>query len=107
MAVARFDMGLTGDHDRKVLRAYVREIDDQTVKLRQPSDHASTVRRPHPTGAAHEQAQFNSDGIYDNWVRIDYDPLSSWVRIESHAAKARDTARYHLGAAPPTTRALH
>ena len=53
MAVARFDMGLTGDHDRKALKKYVHEI-DQTVELRQPSDHASTIN-----------------------------PLSNWVRIES------------------------
>ena len=52
MAVARFDMGLTGDHDRKALKKYVHEI-DQTVELRQPSDHASTIN-----------------------------PLSNWVRIE-------------------------
>ena len=53
MAVARFDMGLTGDDDRKALKKYVLEI-DQTVELRQPSDHASTTN-----------------------------PLSNWVRIDS------------------------
>ena len=74
MAVARFDMGLTGNDDRKALKKYVHEI-DQTVE-RQPGDPASTdgtVRRPHPTGAGVE--------LMENEKTIN--PLSDWVRIES------------------------
>ena len=74
MAVARFDMGLTGNDDRKALKKYVHEI-DQTVE-RQPGDPASTdgaVRRPHPTGAGVE--------LMENEKTIN--PLSNWVCIES------------------------
>ena len=98
MAVARFDMGLTGDDDRKALKKYVLEI-DQTVKRTHSlglwkrglwrllqADHASTdgtVRRSHPTGAAHEQAQFNSDGAgVELMENATINPLSNWVRIE-------------------------
>ena len=51
MAVARFDMGLTGNHDRKALKKYVHEI-DQKVET-QPGDHASTINP------------------LSNWVRIE------------------------------------
>ena len=107
MAVARFDMGLTGDFDRKALKKYVQDIDENAQKIDDqtvdsPTD--GTVRPPDPTDAAHltksmeeifgriadkfSGEDFDAEDlkrlmIEDEQAQVNSDGADNWVRIES------------------------